>query len=64
MNEQLNGRRKYTLNLEGFEIDSSAKFYWLGFLASDGYVAKTEPRVKIELKDEDEEILIKFLKFC
>ena len=64
MSEQLNGRRKYTLDLTGFENNSHAKFYWLGLLASDGYIAKTESRIKIELKDDDEEILIKFLKFC
>lgn len=64
MAEQLNGRRKYTLDLEGFEKDSHEKFYWLGLLASDGYVAKSEPRVRIELKEDDKDILIKFLEFC
>ena len=64
MKETLNGRRKYTLDLTRFEKDSHAKFYWLGLLASDGNIAKTEARIRIELKDDDEEILVKFLKFC
>ena len=64
MPEKMNGRRKYTLNIENFIIDSHAKYYWLGLLATDGTVAKSEARIRIELKDNDEEILIKFLKFC
>lgn len=64
MQEKLNGRRKYTLDLSNFEQDSHAKYYWLGFIATDGNVAKSEPRIRIELKQDDEEILIKFLQFC
>lgn len=64
MPEKMNGRRKYTLNIENFINDSHAKYYWLGLLATDGSVAKSEARIRIELKDDDEEILIKFLKFC
>lgn len=64
MQEQLNGRRKYTLDLSNFFEENRDKYYWLGFLATDGNVAKTEARIRIELKDTDEEILQKFLNFC
>lgn len=57
MQEQLNGRRKYTLDLSNFFEENRDKYYWLGFLATDGNVAKTEARIRIELKDTDEEIL-------
>ena len=55
--------RKYTLNLDNIYTDSHAKYYWLGFLAADGNVAKNEARVRIELKDNDEAHLYKFLDF-
>lgn len=49
--------RKYTLNLENIKNDSHEKYYWLGFLAGDGSVSKTESRVRVELKDIDIEQL-------
>ena len=58
------GRRKYNLNIEPFKIDSHAKYYWLGFLATDGNIAKKEARIRLELKDEDIDILYKLAKFC
>lgn len=58
------GRRKYTLNIEPFINDSHAKYYWLGFLATDGCVAKSEARIRLELKDDDIDALKKLAKFC
>lgn len=49
--------RKYTLNLTNIKTDSHEKYYWLGFLAGDGNVAKNEARVRVELKDIDREQL-------
>lgn len=53
MSEQLNGRRKYTLDLDPIFEDSHAKYYWLGFLSADGNVATKEPRIRVELREED-----------
>lgn len=58
------GRRKYNLNIEPFKIDSHAKYYWLGFLATDGNIAKKEARIRLELKDDDIDVLYKLAKFC
>jgi hypothetical protein len=59
-------RRKYTIALDYFEnIDTNAKAYFLGFIASDGCVQRTVrgPKVlTIKLNIKDEEILAKFLK--
>lgn len=64
MIEKIDGRRKYTLDIDAFIQDSHEKYYWLGLIATDGNVAKSEARIRIELKDDDEEILINLLKFC
>lgn len=40
-------------------IDNPEKAYWLGFLYADGYISKTN-EIRINLKKEDEEHLIKF----
>ena len=56
----INSKRKnrYTLNENYFEtIDTEHKAYWLGFIAADGCITKTN-YFAISLKDED--ILLKF----
>lgn len=58
------GRRKYTLNIEPFKIDSHAKYYWLGVLATDGNVAKKEARIRLELKNDDIDLLKNLANFC
>ena len=55
--------RKYSLDLTNIKTDSHEKFYWLGFIAGDGNIAKKEARLRIELKEEDKEHLINFNKF-
>lgn len=64
MPEKIDSRRKYTLDIEPFFIDSSEKYYWLGFLATDGHVALKEPRIRVELKQDDEDLLLNLAKFC
>lgn len=56
-------RRKYTLDLTNIKKESSAKYYWLGFIAGDGNIAKKEARLRIELKIDDIEHLKKFNDF-
>ena len=56
-------KRKYTLNLENIEKDSHEKYYWLGFIAGDGNIAKKEARLRIELKSIDKDQLIHFNTF-
>lgn len=55
--------RKYSLNLSNIIADSHAKYYWLGFIAGDGNIAKNEARIRIELKDIDLSHLQKFQNF-
>ena len=43
--------------------DSHEKYYWLGFIAGDGNVSSSEARLRIELKEEDEQLLIYFNEF-
>jgi hypothetical protein len=52
--------RKYTLDLTNIMTDSHEKYYWLGFLAGDGSVAKNEARIRLELKNIDLSHLQKF----
>ena len=48
---------------EFFEvINSESKSYILGFIAADGCVQPELRRIKIDLKDEDEDVLIKIQK--
>lgn len=56
-----NKGRKYTLDLKNIQEDSHGKYYWLGFIAADGSV--NEKSLNIELKDIDENHLIKFNEF-
>lgn len=55
--------RKFYFDINKFIEDSSDKYYWLGFISGDGTVGRKEKRLKIEVKDIDEEILIKFKTF-
>lgn len=49
-------------NSDFFEvIDTPEKAYWLGFLYADGYISKSN-EIRINLKKEDEQHLIKFCK--
>lgn len=56
-------RRKYTLDLTNIKADTQDKYYWLGFIAGDGNIAKNEARLRIELKSLDKEQLINFNNF-
>lgn len=57
------GKRTYTLNERYFEnIDSQDKAYILGFLFADGNVSLPNNEVRINLKEEDREILEKMRK--
>lgn len=51
------------MNIEPFIQDSHAKYYWLGILASDGNVAKTEARIRLEVKADDIDLLEKLAQF-
>ena len=64
MPEKIDNRRKYTLNIEPFFEESPAKYYWLGFLATDGNVCSVEPRIRVELKADDVETLERLAAFC
>lgn len=55
--------RKFHFNINKMIEDSSDKFYWLGFISGDGSVGTNEKRLRIEVKDNDVEILINFLEF-
>lgn len=66
--------KNYKANFNYFDvIDTPNKAYWLGFLFADGYIAKRirktnagneriEYNLKISVKDDDNEILIKLAK--
>lgn len=61
--------KRYTFNVEYFNnIDTPDKAYWLGFIWSDGYIAKRdrgnrlEYNLKIALKESDYHHLEKFVK--
>lgn len=64
MPEKLDNRRKYTLNIEPFFAETAEKYYWLGLIATDGNVATKEPRIRVELKADDVEVLENLAKFC
>lgn len=53
--------KKYSWNKDSFIIDSPEKYYWLGFIAADGYVQKSG--LRIDLKEIDASHLIKFKNF-
>lgn len=55
--------RKFHFDLKQIILDSPDKYYWLGFISGDGSVGKKEKRLKIELQEKDEELLIKFKTF-
>lgn len=52
------GVHKYKYNWDFFEIDSEMLYYFLGFVAADGYIS--EDSIEIALNKKDEELLIKF----
>lgn len=56
-----NKGRKYSFNIKKLQEDSHDKYYWLGFIAADGAVV--DRSLHIELKDTDENHLIKFRDF-
>lgn len=64
MLEKIDKRRKYQLDINNFLIESREKYYWLGFLAADGNVALKEPRIRFELKIDDEDAILKLANFC
>nr|DAV22088.1 MAG TPA: putative homing endonuclease/beta fold, HYDROLASE [Caudoviricetes sp.] len=51
---------KYKYNLDFFKNDSSEKYYFYGFLASDGYIS--DDKISIGINVKDREILEKFQK--
>jgi len=53
--------KKYSWNKDSFIIDSPEKYYWLGFIAADGYVQNSG--LRIDLKEIDISHLIKFKNF-
>ena len=53
--------RTYTFNIEKFKIDSSDKYYWLGFIAADGAIINNT--LSIELNSIDKEHLKLFNDF-
>lgn len=55
--------RKYTFNINKIIEDSPDKYYWLGFISGDGSVGRKEKRLRIEVKNIDRDLLIKFLDF-
>ena len=52
-------KRKYNINDDYFDIQSSNMAYILGFWAADGNVSATENRLDLELQSKDVEILEK-----
>lgn len=55
--------RKYFFNIDKIKTDSHAKYYWLGFIAGDGSVQEQGRRLRIELKNDDLDVLKKFKIF-
>ena len=56
-------KKKYPLNEDYFEnIDSPEKAYWLGFIASDGYINTPKGILEIGLQRQDENHIVKFAK--
>jgi hypothetical protein len=53
---------KKKVNDNFFSENTEAAFYWAGFIAADGNVAKDKPRIGITLNTEDKEHLKKFKK--
>lgn len=51
---------KYKYNLDFFKNDSPEKYYFYGFLASDGYIS--DDKISIGINVKDREILEKFQK--
>jgi len=45
-------------------VDTEHRAYWLGFIASDGYICKDRNTLSIKLSYKDERHLEKFKKFC
>ena len=57
------GPSKYTLTEDFFEIiDTEAKAYFLGLLAADGNLSKSQNSVRISLHEKDKKILETFRK--
>lgn len=52
------GKRIYNYNWSFFDNDSEELYYFLGFVASDGYI--TDNEIEIELNEKDIKILEKF----
>jgi hypothetical protein len=52
-------RRKYTINENFFDTLNEYNLYVLGFLYADGYHNEKQKRIRLGLKESDEEILIK-----
>lgn len=50
----------YKVNHDFFSKDNEESFYWAGFIAADGCIEKTKPRIVICLKDTDCKHLDKF----
>lgn len=54
----------YYFSMESFVKDSIDKYYWLGFLAADGYINKKQTSIQLHLKSADVKHLEKFKKFA
>lgn len=52
------GVHKYKYNWDFFDTDSEELYYFLGFVASDGYISNNE--IEIGLNEKDKHILEKF----
>lgn len=52
------GVHKYHYNWDFFEVDSEELYYFLGFVASDGYISSNE--IEIGLNEKDKHILERF----
>lgn len=59
----VNKTRKYFYNLKKLNEDSIEKYYWLGFIAADGYINLKNGSIRLELKSSDKKHLEKLIDF-
>lgn len=47
------GTHKYEYNWDFFEIDSEELYYFLGFVAADGYISNNDIEIGLNIKDKE-----------
>lgn len=55
--------RKYFFNIDKIKNESHEKYYWLGFISGDGSIQEQGRRLRIEIQQNDIELLNNFKEF-